>query len=319
MFKDSTYGLWHANAGARRLLNRGLNAPASGHPDAQPPRGRHRLPDRVRLHRPHDARGCRREANKYAERVGRVMNWGDGLYGGMFFSGMYAAAFFESDPRKVVEAGPAVDPGRQRLRADHPRRARVVRAVPGRLDDAPGGSSATAGTRTTSCPDGALNAVQHRRQAERRLRGPGPALRQGRLRADPRGLDPRRPGLRLQPLERGRHPRGDARLREDPRRSGRQAFPRSPTAKFAFTTLLVQRHRDEHARRGPSGCGVAQAGSATDEIVVPRSTRGRPASSSGTRTLPSPGARGGLRLDVRGRWGPSRSSRHADTAGAAAS
>ena len=33
------------------------------------------------------------------------MNWGDGLYGGMFFSGMYAAAFFESDPRKVVERG----------------------------------------------------------------------------------------------------------------------------------------------------------------------------------------------------------------------
>jgi ADP-ribosylglycohydrolase/Carbohydrate esterase 2 N-terminal len=37
--------------------------------------------------------------------VGRVMNWGDGLYGGMFFSGMYAAAFFENDPRKVLEQG----------------------------------------------------------------------------------------------------------------------------------------------------------------------------------------------------------------------
>jgi hypothetical protein len=33
------------------------------------------------------------------------MNWGDGLYGGMLFSGMYAAAFFESDARKVVETG----------------------------------------------------------------------------------------------------------------------------------------------------------------------------------------------------------------------
>jgi hypothetical protein len=33
------------------------------------------------------------------------MNWGDGLYGGMFFGGMYAAAFFESDPRRVVERG----------------------------------------------------------------------------------------------------------------------------------------------------------------------------------------------------------------------
>jgi hypothetical protein len=33
------------------------------------------------------------------------MNWGDGLYGGMFFAGMYSAAFFETDPRKVVEQG----------------------------------------------------------------------------------------------------------------------------------------------------------------------------------------------------------------------
>ena len=33
------------------------------------------------------------------------MNYGDGIYGGMFMSGMYAAAFFENDPRKVVEAG----------------------------------------------------------------------------------------------------------------------------------------------------------------------------------------------------------------------
>jgi hypothetical protein len=33
MFKDSAYQLWHANAGARRLLNRGLLSPATGHPD----------------------------------------------------------------------------------------------------------------------------------------------------------------------------------------------------------------------------------------------------------------------------------------------
>jgi hypothetical protein len=43
-------------------------------------------------------------------RAGRVMNYGDGIYGGMFVSGMYAAAFFESDPRKVVEAGLACIP-----------------------------------------------------------------------------------------------------------------------------------------------------------------------------------------------------------------
>ena len=49
--------------------------------------------------------GLPQEANKYADRVGRVMNYGDGLYGGMFVSGMYAAGFFETDPRKVVVEG----------------------------------------------------------------------------------------------------------------------------------------------------------------------------------------------------------------------
>jgi len=104
MFKDSKYNLWHANAAARRLLNRGINAPQSGEPrwnahandiDFQIES------DFIGLMCP----GLPREANKYADRVGRVMNYGDGLYGGMFFSGMYAAAFFESDPRTVVEAG----------------------------------------------------------------------------------------------------------------------------------------------------------------------------------------------------------------------
>lgn len=103
-FKDSKYKLWHANAGARRNLNRGIKAPWSGHPkynfhandiDFQIEA------DFIGMMTP----GLPQEANKYADRVGRVMNYGDGLYGGMFVSGMYAAAFFETDPRKVVEAG----------------------------------------------------------------------------------------------------------------------------------------------------------------------------------------------------------------------
>jgi hypothetical protein len=104
MFKDSKYQLWHANAGARRNLNRGVGSPQSGHP-------KHNLhaddidfqieSDFIGLMTP----GLPREANKYADRVGRVMNWGDGLYGGMFFAGMYSAAFFETDPRRVVELG----------------------------------------------------------------------------------------------------------------------------------------------------------------------------------------------------------------------
>jgi hypothetical protein len=40
------------------------------------------------------------------------MNAGDGIYGGMFISGMYAAAFFQNDTRKIVEAGLACLPAR---------------------------------------------------------------------------------------------------------------------------------------------------------------------------------------------------------------
>jgi hypothetical protein len=109
MFRDSQYGLWHANAAARRLLNRGVKAPLSGHPkynvhandiDFQIES------DFIGLMCP----GLPQEANKYCDRVGRVMSHGDGLYGGMFVAGMYAAAFFETDARKVVEAGLASIP-----------------------------------------------------------------------------------------------------------------------------------------------------------------------------------------------------------------
>ncbi|MDP1580338.1 MAG: ADP-ribosylglycohydrolase family protein [Candidatus Didemnitutus sp.] len=108
-FKNSKYELWHANAGARRNLNRGIAAPMSGHPkysihsddiDFQIEA------DFIGIMSP----GLPQTANQFADRVGRVMNHGDGLYGGMFVSGMYAAAYFESDPRKVVEAGLACIP-----------------------------------------------------------------------------------------------------------------------------------------------------------------------------------------------------------------
>ncbi len=113
MFKDSKYSLWHANAAARRLLNNGIKAPLSGDPrynahandiDFQIES------DFIGLMTP----GLPQTANMYADRVGRVMNYGDGLYGGMFFAGMYAAAFFESDMRRVVEQGLACIPAQSR-------------------------------------------------------------------------------------------------------------------------------------------------------------------------------------------------------------
>ena len=104
MFRDSKYRLWHANAGARRNLNRGIKAPMSGHPDFNIHANDIDFQieaDFIGLMCP----GLPRSSNVYADRVGRVMNYGDGLYGGMFFAAMYAAAFVESDPHRVVEQG----------------------------------------------------------------------------------------------------------------------------------------------------------------------------------------------------------------------
>jgi hypothetical protein len=104
MFRDSKYSLWHANAGARRLLNRGIKAPMSGHPDYNVHANDIDFQiesDFIGLMCP----GLPRASNHYADRVGRVMNYGDGLYGGMLFGAMYAAAYFETDPHRVVEQG----------------------------------------------------------------------------------------------------------------------------------------------------------------------------------------------------------------------
>ncbi|HUU13892.1 MAG TPA: ADP-ribosylglycohydrolase family protein [Terriglobia bacterium] len=112
-FRDSKYRLWHANLAARRLLKRGVKAPMSGDPS-------HNLhandidfqieSDFIGLMCP----GMPRATQGYAGRVGHVMNYGDGVYGGVFVSAMYSAAYFESDPRKVVEAGLAALPAGSR-------------------------------------------------------------------------------------------------------------------------------------------------------------------------------------------------------------
>lgn len=105
-FRNSEYALWHANAAARRNLNRGIAAPWSGHPQYNAHANDIDFQiesDFIGLMCP----GLPRDVNRFCDRVGRVMNFGDGLYGGMFVGGMYAAAFCEDDPRKVVEAGVA--------------------------------------------------------------------------------------------------------------------------------------------------------------------------------------------------------------------
>ena len=109
MFRDAKYHLWHANLAARRALRRGVPATLSGTPaynahandiDFQIEA------DFIGLMAP----GLPQASNDLCRRAGRVMNYGDGILGGVFVSAMYSAAFFESDPRRIVEAGLAALP-----------------------------------------------------------------------------------------------------------------------------------------------------------------------------------------------------------------
>jgi ADP-ribosylglycohydrolase len=108
-FKEAKYALWHANLAARRALKRGVPASRSGTP-AYNSHGNdidfQIESDFIGLMSP----GLPQFSNAVAYRAGRVMNYGDGIYGGMFISAMYGAGFFESDPRKVVEGGLAAIP-----------------------------------------------------------------------------------------------------------------------------------------------------------------------------------------------------------------
>jgi hypothetical protein len=109
MFKNAQYSLWHANLAARRALQRGVSAKLSGTPKYNAHANDIDFQieaDFIGLMAP----GLPQASVDLGWRAGRVMNYGDGIYGGMFISCMYSSAFFESDPRRIVEAGLACMP-----------------------------------------------------------------------------------------------------------------------------------------------------------------------------------------------------------------
>ncbi|NMC20179.1 MAG: ADP-ribosylglycohydrolase family protein [Thermogutta sp.] len=103
-FANSRYPLWHANRNGRDNLRSGIAPPDSGHPQFN------RHADDIDYQIEADFSGIISPGMPNAvialgEKFGRLMNYGDGLYGGQFVGGMYAEAFFESDPARLVEAG----------------------------------------------------------------------------------------------------------------------------------------------------------------------------------------------------------------------
>lgn len=108
-FAHGGFLLWHANDQGRQNLLAGIPPEKSGHPFCNP------LADHIDFQIEADfvgliSPGLPRAAQRMCDRARRLMNYGDGVYGGVFVSAMYAAAFVQDDIRAVVESGLAALP-----------------------------------------------------------------------------------------------------------------------------------------------------------------------------------------------------------------
>ncbi|MBA7663626.1 hypothetical protein ES703_71671 [subsurface metagenome] len=54
--------------------------------------------------------GMPQASNKICDKIGHIMNYGDGVYGGMFVSALYTTAYFENDIETIVKTALKVLP-----------------------------------------------------------------------------------------------------------------------------------------------------------------------------------------------------------------
>lgn len=101
-FAYAPYHLAHANQAGRYNVRQGIMPPESGHwlnnPHADDLDFQIEA-DFIGLMSP----GMLPQALDIADRVGHIMNSGDGFYGGAYVAGLYSAAFVESDPALIVD------------------------------------------------------------------------------------------------------------------------------------------------------------------------------------------------------------------------
>ena len=105
--------VWHANDAGLSNIRKGILPPDSGSP-------RYNLhADDIDFQIEADifgmiAPGMPQVSNRYSDRMGHIMNYGDGVYGGMFVAAMYTQAFFAKDIREVVDNGLQAIPAQSR-------------------------------------------------------------------------------------------------------------------------------------------------------------------------------------------------------------
>jgi len=102
MFAKAGYRLWHANMQARKNYYDSIFAPASGSPEYN------LHADDIDFQIEADyigfmCPGMPQTASDIAEKIGHIMNYGDGVYGGIFVAALYSEAYFESDIPKIIE------------------------------------------------------------------------------------------------------------------------------------------------------------------------------------------------------------------------
>jgi hypothetical protein len=108
-FAHAKYPLWHANQAARYNILNGIMPPASGHWKNNP------HADDIDFQIEADFAGLMTpgmpaSAVEICDKIGRIMNYGDGLYGGMYVAAMYSLAFVHNDINFIVREALKVVP-----------------------------------------------------------------------------------------------------------------------------------------------------------------------------------------------------------------
>ncbi len=100
-FAHAGYGLWHANQAGRYNILNGLMPPESGYWKNNP------HADDIDYQIESDfaglmSPGMPNYASEISDKIGHIMNYGDGWYGGVFVGAMYSMAFISDDMESVV-------------------------------------------------------------------------------------------------------------------------------------------------------------------------------------------------------------------------
>ena len=100
-FAHAGYALWHANQAARYNILQGMEPPATGYWENNP------HADDIDFQIEADFAGLMNpgmvnSASEVCDRVGHIMNYGDGWYGGVYVAAMYALSFISDDIGFIV-------------------------------------------------------------------------------------------------------------------------------------------------------------------------------------------------------------------------